>query len=80
MVSHALRQVDDQFFFYGFPALALVLIAIVSIFRKKSPQLDFPFFGTEEGNPEAPKQRWMRDAMNLLREGYEKVIGLPFLR
>ncbi len=71
-----LHRVGNQPFSYIILAIVLVIITIFSANRNKAPKLNFPFFGHEEGNPEAPKKRWMRDALNLLREGHSKVYGL----
>ncbi len=76
MSFEIVHRVGDQAFSYAILAIVLVIITIFSASRNKTIKLDFPFFGHEEGSPEAPKNRWMRDALNLLREGHLKVYGL----
>jgi hypothetical protein len=56
------------------PALILIGITIwwSSLFNRR--KLSVPFFGGEGGNVARAQQRWMTDSMNLLREGFSKVL------
>jgi hypothetical protein len=56
------------------PALILIGITIwwSSLFNRR--KLSVPFFGDEGGNVARAQQRWMTDSMNLLREGFSKVL------
>lgn len=75
-----LKQTVDRPFFYVIPTILVITIALFTKFGKKTTELGVPFYGNEEGNPEAPKKRWMKDALNLLREGYSKVCQPTYLQ
>lgn len=39
--------------------------------------LTVPLYGLDENDKDAPKKRWMRDSINLVQEGYQKVWRFP---
>lgn len=52
----------------------LILVSILSaVGLSGSKKVNVPFYGQDPNDFEAPKKRWMSDALNLLQEGYNKV-------
>lgn len=65
-------NLDTPTLYYVTSAIALIVVSAAWFIPGKS--LDIPFYGLDENDKDAPKKRWMRDSINLLREGYRKVI------
>jgi hypothetical protein len=76
----ALNSLTEQRLSYLVPGLILIGITLwftcASAFTQR--KLSVPFFGDEDGNSARAQQRWMTDAINLLREGLQKVL-LPLI-
>jgi hypothetical protein len=69
-VRHLNLDIPNLYYFTS--AIALIIVSAAWFIPRKS--LDIPFYGLDENDKDAPKQRWMRDSINLLQEGYRKVI------
>jgi len=82
MFSQFFQGLDDQMlhslveqpFTMIIPALILIGITLWRSSPFKQCKLSVPFFGDEGGNVARAQQRWMTDSMNLLREGFSKVV------
>lgn len=68
-----IHEMANKPYSYVLAAIFFVTISIYATSRKRTVKYDFPFFGNEEGDPDAPKRRWMADALNLLKDGRSKV-------
>ena len=59
-------------YFVAFIVLITATLWSASRFNQRKPS--FPIFGDEEGTLASAKQRWGFDSVNLIREGYLKVL------
>jgi hypothetical protein len=67
-------NLDAQTLYYCTSAIALVVASSLVAWFNQKKYLAIPFHGLDENDEDAPRKRWMWDSINLLQEGYRKVI------
>lgn len=68
---------DLSLYYLASTVFLIILSARFAVWVRDRRPLVVPFYGLNRTDKDAPKKRWMRDSINLLQEGYRKVIYFP---
>lgn len=72
LVHNSLR--DPTLYYFASTVFLIILSTQVVSWANQRRRLAIPIYGLDKNDKDAPKKRWMRDCINLIEEGYRKVI------